>query len=183
MTNSFLLDCVRSGDQAKFLAGPYHSENDVVVEPLCAGWKISLSNTLDNLSLENDPKAISDHIADTILDHGAIEYMPLCDPVLIIKALSDDEVKFGLLAVIRDGADFRIIGSYVAAELAVDGPWQGQGIGSRLVLHRAQLDGELPTWTLDEVVYTEAGRAAHLRAFRMLQNELDLQHQAAGPDM
>ena len=184
MSKYDFMKIMQSGDEAAFLSGPYIASQDVIVEQFtAASWNIAFSNLLDNMCLENDPGMISDLVDTIIVEHGVLEYMALSSPVLILDAISSDEVHSGVMAVTRSGSGFEIIGAYVGAERAVREDWQGQGVGTRLVVQIALVDQALPAWTLEEAVYSEAGVATHLKAYRALRSELDLQHEAAGPEL
>jgi hypothetical protein len=68
----------------------------------------------------------------------------------------------GTLLVHHD--DNALIGGFIETDLSLDGDWQGQGLGTEIVVEHFMDSGSLPTWYLDSAAYSSAGHSTCLSA-------------------
>lgn len=57
-----------------------------------------------------------------------------------------------------------LIGGFIETDLALDGDWQGQGLGTEIVVEHFMDSGSLPTWYLDAAAYSSVGHSTCLSA-------------------
>lgn len=68
----------------------------------------------------------------------------------------------GTLLVHQD--DNALVGGFIETDLSLDGDWQGQGLGTEIVVEHFMDSGSLPTWHLDSAAYSNAGHSTCLSA-------------------
>lgn len=70
--------------------------------------------------------------------------------------------------VAAEGFNFSVVGYYnTPGAVCIQDEHQGQGLGAELILHTYLLVGTPPTEGLDEQMFSEAGLAAHRRAYEL----------------
>lgn len=89
----------------------------------------------------------------------------------------DESMRFarfeGGTLLIWDDED-AIIGGFVETDLSIDADWQGQGLGTELVVEHFLDSGSLPTWHLDAPAYSRRGVAACSAAHAFPKTHADI---------
>jgi len=88
-------------------------------------------------------------------------------PSLMAEGYAFVDIEAGLLMLNPEG---KVCGGYIGCDVAINDTHRGQGLGAELVLEFAMRNGWLPTWSLDEAAYSQAGEGAHRKAHAMARD-------------
>ena len=157
-------------DADQFLCGPDGDPDRIVIDDIFATplddvvheWWSDVRKDHPGIDLGQHLRAILAHTDHQGCAGTRIAYVPAYDPDMLDYR--------GVLAlhVTRDAVD--LVGAYVGHNLAVSPSAGGSGIGRALIIERYLQDGMLPSWDADKPGFSCGGHAAHLSAFRALQN-------------
>ncbi|MEP3667794.1 MAG: hypothetical protein ABJN42_13800 [Roseibium sp.] len=91
-----------------------------------------------------------------------------------IFAVNDPDMPHTQAGVIAVSPDDDICGVYLESNLVVDEGYRGRGLATDLIIDCTMFMGGLPGWSSPEPLFSEAGLAAHLRAWDRIERNFDL---------